>query len=166
MKLCGDSRLRLSVRAKLEGFCALLLLDRGAHCSHDSIETTGLPSHLIPACHLHTLRSESEPTAPPPTEPGSATLPNTKEILRALDSEAAALGYMRGVIRAQKAFNSNTDTTPPRSPSSSLRIVHQAHGQSQPGRLHRRIQRKKGSYDSHHDAQRSRRHAPLLLRRG
>lgn len=48
---------------------------------------------------------EPTPTAPPQTEPGSTYTPKYKGDPARSDSEAAALGYMRGVIRAQKAFN-------------------------------------------------------------
>ncbi len=48
---------------------------------------------------------EPAPTAPPPTEPGSTYTPKYKGDPAKSDSEAAALGYMRVVIRAQKQFN-------------------------------------------------------------
>ena len=50
-------------------------------------------------------QSEPAPTAPPQTEPGATYTPKYKGDPARSDSEAAALGYMRGVIRAQKAFN-------------------------------------------------------------
>jgi len=62
-----------------------------------------LASSLLATCTV--FAQNPEPTAPPQTEPGSAYTPKYKGDPARSDSEAAALGYMRGVIRAQKAFN-------------------------------------------------------------
>jgi len=50
-------------------------------------------------------QSEPAPTAPPLTPPESAYTPKYKGDPAKSDSEAVALAYMRGVIRAQKAFD-------------------------------------------------------------
>ena len=50
-------------------------------------------------------QSEPAPTAPSMIAPESAYTPKYKGDPARSDSEAAALGYMRGVIRAQKQFN-------------------------------------------------------------
>ena len=59
------------------------------------------------------------------------------------ESEAAALGYMRTVLRAQKQYKKKNDkfagfTGRP----GTHRIIHQAHGKPEPRRLLRRLQAK------------------------
>ena len=80
------------------------------------------------------------------------------------ESEAAALGYMRTVLRAQKEYQKKNDKyAASLADSGAHRFLYPAHGEPGTGRLHGWFPVPQRRFPIDNDAQAARRPAPLLL---